>query len=358
MILDRIQNFGLTEWSIFLTCAVAFLSALWVFLRRYVYRLKTAPHEDHARTLVQSAPDVMIILEPDSTVRYVSPAVRRVLGYSPEDLAGKDFSQYLHYDESSEQMPRALISEIPTAALTPDTELFLVRSADGSWRSLEAASAELSDERDPGRAYYLRDITGRKILEEELAFQALHDPLTGLANRTSFITRLKCALNRSAWTRENTAVLFIDLDDFKQINDRMGHAVGDRLLVTVGRRLQSCLRDTDTVARIGGDEFTVLIEAAESLREITAITERLLEALKPPIALGQHKVRITVSVGIATSDSGMRRAEDLLRAADTAMYQVKMSGKAGYEVFGETLPHPGRNPAPESSWQPRLSTGS
>jgi diguanylate cyclase (GGDEF)-like protein len=179
------------------------------------------------------------------------------------------------------------------------------------------------------------DITDRKRMELHLAHMALHDTLTGLANRTLFLDRLRQALERTHRTGTRVAVLFVDLDRFKLINDSLGHAAGDQLLVEASRRFQECLRSTDTLARLAGDEFVVLAEVQDPT-DPARIAERLIEALRPPFLLNGEEVYMTTSIGIAVGD-WTRRPEDLLREADTAMYRAKASGRNRYQYFEEAM---------------------
>jgi len=188
----------------------------------------------------------------------------------------------------------------------------------------------------------MSDITERKELEERLKHQALHDALTGLPNRTLFTDRLRHALTRSEAGRGerpgSVAVLFLDLDNFKVVNDSLGHEAGDQLLVEMARRLSGCLRMGDTAARLGGDEFTVLLEGARDGEEAEDaarnVAERIAEALGIPFLLGEQEVFVTSSIGIAALSSGEKDGpEDLLRDADAAMYQAKKSGKSRHQFF-------------------------
>jgi len=182
---------------------------------------------------------------------------------------------------------------------------------------------------------YGMDITDRKRMELQLAHMALHDALTGLANRTLFLDRLRQALERTHRTGTRVAVLFVDLDRFKLINDSLGHAAGDQLLVEASRRFQECLRSTDTLGRLAGDEFVVLAEVQDPT-DPARIAERLDEALRPPFLLNGEEVYMTTSIGIAVGD-WTRRPEDLLREADTAMYRAKASGRNRYQYFEEAM---------------------
>ena len=180
----------------------------------------------------------------------------------------------------------------------------------------------------------IRDITKQKALEERLQYQAFHDPLTDLPNRRLFIDRLKQALRRTRRQKERkVAVLFMDLDNFKVVNDSLGHEVGDQLLVAVGQRLEGCLRTGYVVARFGGDEFTVLLEGVSDARHAEEAAERITRELSAPFSIEGHLVFVTTSIGIVLSDAVGGGSEDLLRAADIGLYRAKDKGKARYEVF-------------------------
>jgi PAS domain S-box-containing protein len=213
--------------------------------------------EERFRSLVQNSSDVISIVDADGGVRYHSESVRRVLGYDPAELVDGDPLSLVHPDDR-ERVARF----VAEAALRPGVtaaETWRVRHRDGTWLHTETVAANLLE--DPnvrGLVLNTRDVSDRKELEAQLVHQAFHDGLTGLANRTLFAERVEHTLARSG--RDDLAVLFIDLDDFKHVNDSLGHAAGDQLLVAAARRLQGCLRPTDTAARLGGDEFAVLLE--------------------------------------------------------------------------------------------------
>lgn len=175
----------------------------------------------------------------------------------------------------------------------------------------------------------VQDVTARKAWERQLWRQAFHDPLTGLPNRQLFFERLEQALRRAVRQPDPVAVLFLDLDDFKTVNDRFGHALGDQLLSAFGQRAQSCLRPADTLARLGGDEFAVVLEAVGGAHEAARVADRIGQALQAPFLLGADQLTITASIGIALSQPGQPPA-DLVRAADRAMYRAKTGGQAGY----------------------------
>jgi diguanylate cyclase (GGDEF)-like protein len=186
--------------------------------------------------------------------------------------------------------------------------------------------------------FQIQDITDRKRAEERLLHDAFHDALTGLPNRALFVDHLKLSIERSKRGGEEFfAVLFLDLDRFKVINDSLGHMVGDQLLIGIARRLETCLRPGDTVARLGGDEFTILLEDIVDICEAINVAERVEKELSSPFNLGGHEVFTTVSIGIASSEIGYERPDDILRDADTAMYRAKSMGKARHEVFDRTM---------------------
>lgn len=276
-----------------------------------------------SHAVVEQSPDVVMILNADSTIWFVSPSVHQVLGYKPEDLVGTDVSRYLRRQEPGHDDHGLPEKFHHPGATQHSIELFEARYADGSNCCLEAVIAELPDDAGAKRAYYLRDVTERKSLEDELVYRAFHDPLTGLANRALFMDRLEHVLSRLARQHQPVAVLFIDIDDFKAINDRVGHTLGDQLLITTGQRVRGCLRPTDTAARFGGDEFTVLLENVEDADSASQVAVRILKSLKSPVVLGSHKTPITASIGVAMSGAEPMLAEDLLRAADGAMYLAK-----------------------------------
>lgn len=287
--------------------------------------------EARFRALVQRSSDVTTILDADGTVRYISASVERVLGYTPADLVGRRLTDWLHPDDG----PRALAFLETAASCEGDTPAaeWRFQHRDGSWRHVDNAGANLLD--DPtvrGIVLNTRDVTERTALEQQLAHQAFHDPLTGLANRALFRDRVEHTLAREERRREGAAVLFLDLDDFKTVNDSLGHGEGDRLLRLVAERLLNATRGCDTVARLGGDEFAILIENARGEDDAVRVAERVQEAFAIPFTLEAKPVVVSASIGIAAA-----RPEDgpdeLLRSADVAMYRAKSAGQGGYELF-------------------------
>jgi diguanylate cyclase (GGDEF)-like protein/PAS domain S-box-containing protein len=290
--------------------------------------------EERFRALVQNSSDVVAIVGADGITSYVSPVVERILGYRPEDGVGRNAFQppMMHPDDAERvrQVFAGLIGS-PGAEATID---FRLRHADGRWVQVEATSKNLlHDPNIGGIVVNYRDITERKTFEERLKHQAFHDPLTGLPNRALFMNRLGHALIRAERSEKAAAVLFLDLDNFKLINDSLGHEAGDKLLVSVVERLRRSLRAEDTAARFGGDEFTILLEEVADASDAVRVAGHVTRALSEPFVLESREVFITTSIGIALCTSGSERPTDLLRNADVALYRAKASGKATYEVF-------------------------
>ncbi len=279
------------------------------------------------RILVQNTSDIITLLGADGTVHYESLALERVMGYRPEEQVGTNAFDWVHPDDMERAL--SLFAEVlSTPGLHPPVE-FRAPHKDGTWRYLEHTINNLLDDPDVrGIVVTSRDITERKALEEQLRHQAFHDSLTDLPNRALFMDRLEHALARTRRGEHSIAVLFMDLDNFKLVNDSLGHEVGNELLAGVAQRLKASLRPEDTVARLGGDEFAILLEDITEEGEATRTALRIIEKLRAPFVLGEHEVFAALSIGIALGASTRGKAEDLLRIADMAMYQAKNNGKA------------------------------
>jgi diguanylate cyclase (GGDEF)-like protein/PAS domain S-box-containing protein len=292
--------------------------------------------EARLSSLVKNASDVICILAEDGGIHYVSPSVQGMLGYLPSVLTGDCLADIVEPNERT----RVLAFIAATAARPagqPHTVGFRMRHAERGWRDVEALATNLlGDEAIGGIVLNIRDVTERKAFEAELEHRAFHDTLTGLANRALFRNRLEHALAGQGRDRMTVAVLFVDVDDLKDVNDSLGHAAGDKVLREVGRRLDGCMRGVDTAARISGDEFAVLINGSDSETDSIEIARRVINALAVTLTLEGKQVPIAASMGIAfNSGGGSARAgaEELMRDADAAMYMAKRSGKGGYEVF-------------------------
>jgi diguanylate cyclase (GGDEF)-like protein/PAS domain S-box-containing protein len=264
----------------------------------------------------------------------------RIFGLSPREFVPKykTFLRFVHPDDKA--LVRKTVREVLYAGRNPSLD-YRVVWPDGEVRSVLTQYEVLRDESGkPTRMVgTVHDITERKALEERLEHQAFHDSLTGLPNRALFMDRLGHALARVERHEKSIAVLFLDLDDFKLVNDSFGHEVGDRLLVEVAGRLKECVRPQDTVARLGGDEFTVLLEEVENVEGATHVAGRVTEAVRTPFDLGEHRLSTGVSIGVVLGNSARDRPEDLLRNADLGLYEAKRRGKARYEVFDPGTNH-------------------
>lgn len=293
--------------------------------------------EERFRSLVQNASDLITVISPDTTVLYQSPAVRRVLSYDPEHLVGAKLVDFLHPDDRAQFV--ATLGDLmmkPGGTITGEGR---VCDSDGTWHHLEyMGSDQRANPAIGGLVLNIRDMSERKQLEEQLRHQALHDPLTRLANRTSFGDRLDHALARRSRSQTHVAVLFMDLDNFKGINDRFGHTSGDLLLTQMAERVNACLRPGDTLARLGGDEFAILLEDVGSIEDATAVAERVMEALDLSFRLDGKDLLVRASVGVAVTEHQQDAdADALLRRADIAMYVAKAQGKGRHRVFEPSM---------------------
>ncbi|MDQ3661358.1 MAG: EAL domain-containing protein [Actinomycetota bacterium] len=288
--------------------------------------------EERFRALVQNSSDVIQLVDSQGRITSVTQAVKRVLGYEQEELVGRNTLDLAHpSDLASAQEDLLDLLQEPGGLRTITLR---VRHKDGSWRWIEATGTNLLHDVLVGfLVVNYRDVSERKALEGELSHQAFHDPLTRLPNRLLFKDRVQHALARRSEHNRCLAVLLLDLDNFKAVNDSLGHDVGDQLLVAVTRRLKECLRPSDTLARLGGDEFAILLEGMQHVAGAVLISERIVEILQPPFDLGNRHLFARASIGIVTDLSPDTDTDQLLRKADTAMYVAKSKGKATYEIF-------------------------
>ncbi|WP_238490802.1 EAL domain-containing protein [Actinoplanes flavus] len=306
-----------------------------VVLQRIALTAEASRREGEARfrTLIQSASDVILILDSDGVVRYATPSAETLLGADP---TGTPIAGLIASPESL----REILDRVGSGDLD-DIELTAV-GAGGRAIEIECDLRDLRD--DPtvgGLVVTLRDVTARRGLESDLTHQAFHDALTGLANRVLFKDRLEQAFCVAERDGATLGVLFVDLDDFKEVNDTLGHAVGDQLLLAVARRISAIIGAGSTAARMGGDEFAVLVEQSDTVDAAETVAARLVEALEAPIEVfdadgGTHVVSGAASIGVATNrEAGS--ATELLRHADLALYLAKGSGKSGWRRYQSDL---------------------
>ncbi|HUG03384.1 MAG TPA: EAL domain-containing protein [Steroidobacteraceae bacterium] len=282
-------------------------------------------------SLIKNASDVFMIADVDGRLRFASPAAERTFGMNPDDLVGRNLLEF--WGDSDRERLTAFLSEV-TATRGRSIGPVEVSVGNGSRRTtLESVGSNLLD--DPaiaGLALNFRDVSERKALEEQLRQLAFHDPLTLLANRSLFRNRVEHALALTQRSGQRIAVMFLDLDNFKNVNDSLGHDAGDRLLQAVSQRLIKATRPSDTVARLGGDEFAILLEGINEGVDVERIAATVATSFQEPFVLDGSNTQIAASIGIAYSLPG-DDTEQLLRNADIAMYSAKSAGKARYVVF-------------------------
>jgi diguanylate cyclase (GGDEF)-like protein/PAS domain S-box-containing protein len=291
--------------------------------------------EERFRALTEQSTDVILIADPSGQIKYASPSVQSVLAVHGDSLVGTNMIDLVHPDDLLKT-----IGTGPRSAAhgqSPIVELRL-RHADGSWPHFECVVRNLIHHKNiSGIVYNARDITERKHVQEELLFNATHDALTGLPNRALFLRRLQSAVDRlKRHPRQTAAVLFIDIDDFKIVNDCYGHGTGDVLIKEVSNRLQQCMRTDGTIARMGGDEFTVLVEDVTDPSDGIRVAQRIQSLFAQAFVLEGHDIFKTASIGIALT-SPETSAEIVLQNADIAMYRAKDQGKACIELFDRTM---------------------
>jgi diguanylate cyclase (GGDEF)-like protein/PAS domain S-box-containing protein len=289
--------------------------------------------------LLENVQDAVMATDEHFTLRAWNKGAEQMFGWRADEVLGRKVHEVVRSAHSEEQLDQVLRELSESGQQHTDAVKY---HKDGSPIYAEELTIALRGEQGEISGYLsiMRDLTERKESERlrrseaRLRYQAFHDLLTGLANRHLFLEHLEQALRRTGRTRgRKVAVLFMDLDNFKVINDSLGHQVGDVLLTAVSERLQGCLRPQDTLARFGGDEFTVLLEEVANPNEAVRVAERILETFRSPFVLDGREVVVTVSIGIALGTASTKNSEELLRDADTAMYRAKAQGTLKYEFF-------------------------
>jgi diguanylate cyclase (GGDEF)-like protein/PAS domain S-box-containing protein len=287
--------------------------------------------EDRYASLIANASDVIMIVATDGSLRFASPASERTLGLRPEEIAGRNLLDLWSGDDT--ERLRSFLGDVAATsgeAVGP-VEMRIERGRERY--VLEIVGSNLTgDPAVQGLALNFRDITERKALEEQLRQLAFHDSLTLLANRSLFRDRVQHALALAQRGRYQVAVMFLDLDNFKNVNDTLGHDAGDQLLQAVAQRLVKSTRSSDTVARLGGDEFAILVEGQATATEVDGLAALLIERLDQPFALSATEVHVSASIGVAFS-TPESSADALLSKADIAMYHAKAGGKNRFAAF-------------------------
>ncbi len=289
---------------------------------------------DRFRSAFDNAAIGMALVTPEGRWLQVNQSLCKLLGYSQRELMAIDYLSVLHPNDlrpALANFKNLLRGKIPSCQME---KRYLNKAGLEVWGLWSASLARDSHTHTPNLIFQIQDITDRKQAEERLHHDAFHDALTGLPNRALFIDHVKLAIARLQRRNDHTfAVLYLDLDRFKVVNDSLGHMGGDQLLVGIARRLEYCLRPGDTIARLGGDEFTVLLEDIGDGSDIPRIADRIQKELSAPFNLSGREVFTSVSMGIALSSESYELPEDILRDADTAMYRAKSMGKARHEMF-------------------------
>jgi diguanylate cyclase (GGDEF)-like protein/PAS domain S-box-containing protein len=288
--------------------------------------------EARFRVLTESSLDLISVLDAEGVIQYQSPALKYLLGYEPAVTLGHNVSEFVHREDLDHV--RATLRRVVEGTHSIEPSEFRLRHRDGMWRTFETLGTNcLANPHIHGVVFNSRDVTDRKVIQQRIQHLAYHDNLTGLPNRSLLQDRLAHSIARAERSNRRVAVLFIDLDNFKNINDTLGHDVGDELLRQVARRLSECVRLEDTIARQGGDEFIVLLDGLEDGRGASLVAQKVLNALRKAFQLSGTDQHVSGSVGIALFPEDGRDAQTLMKNADTAMFHGKTQGKNTYQYF-------------------------
>jgi diguanylate cyclase (GGDEF)-like protein/PAS domain S-box-containing protein len=332
VIYDNVGNAGrgiLIDVVAVTLTALVLIRQLIAFRQNDALLARIGVQEQRFRLLVQNSTDMVTITEPGGTLTYVSPAAEGLLGAPPDDLIGTDLTRRMHPDDLATVTERlAAVAAAPGNSATYPVRL---RHADGTYRWLEVISVNLTGEPSVGGIVSnARDTTETREVQDRLSYEASHDVLTGLANRTLFGERVAAAVT-AAGQDTPVSIVLIDLDDFKVVNDTLGHATGDALLVHVAKQMQANVRAGDTVARLGGDEFAILFEGAAG-SDVDVTLHRIAAAMLEPALVGGEPMTVRASFGVVDGRGG-DDSGDLLRQADIAMYEAKGRGEGGYQRY-------------------------
>ena len=288
--------------------------------------------EGRFQALTESAMDIVSVLDREGRILYQSPSVRHLLGFDPQDMIGLSKFDMVHPDDA--ELMRASFRELVEKGTLDKPVEFRVRASSGEWRNLEAIGKNCLDIPAVGGIILnVRDVTDRRAIEARIQHLAFHDALTGLPNRLLIQDRISQAISRAQRSAQKFAVMFIDIDNFKNINDTLGHDAGDDLLRGMAERLLESVRQHDTIARQGGDEFIVLLDELEGHRGATRVAQKILEALRAPFKVAGLDQHVSGSIGLALYPDDGRDAATLLKNADTAMFHGKALGKNTYQFF-------------------------
>ena len=294
--------------------------------------------EERFRSAFNYAPIGIALVSPSGKWLKVNRALCGILGYTAAEFKELKFESVIFAEDLGQTLLK--ISELLSGKIQSyqNEQRFIHKSGRTVWTYWSVSAASEASSENSDMIFQIQDITDRKIAEEKLLYEASHDSLTGLPNRAMFMTRLTEALqNTKSNSGHRVSVLFIDLDRFKYVNDSLGHVIGDELLESISKRLRECMRPTDIVARLGGDEFTILVEGDYDHIEVTRIAERIQQKFSIPFEIRGHIIYSSASIGILHASDRHSTSEEMMRDADTAMYQAKRAGKARHEVFNDDM---------------------
>jgi diguanylate cyclase (GGDEF)-like protein/PAS domain S-box-containing protein len=289
--------------------------------------------EQKYKTIIENIEDGYHELDFSGNIIFFNDALLKMLGYSRIEFAGMNFSDITD-EETTRRMSQVCDEVYRTGKPSKGIEIEVMKK-DGTMRVVEISVSLILDAKgqEVGFRNFIRDITERKKSEETIRRLAYHDPLTGLPNRLLFTDRLNMAITRAKRNKQYLAVMMLDLDYFKDINDTLGHHMGDRLLQAVGSRLTELLRKGDTIARMGGDEFLILLPEINNVGVTTTIAQKIVESFQSPFIIDDRKLHITTSIGIAIYPDVSDDVETLIKYADIAMYRAKGLGRNNYQLF-------------------------
>ena len=307
--------------------------------------------EHRYRFIVNNSPDIIYMLDESGHFVFVNDRIKTILGYETDELLGRHYAEFVHKDDI--EKAKYVFDERRTGSRASHNIEFrlLCKGSSLPYRYFESRSItiELSamgvyseqqaeqKEEFVGTYGVVRDISERKRAEEVINFQLYHDLLTKLPNRALFRDRLNLAISQAKRSKTQLAVMFLDMDRFKVINDSLGHLAGDQLLQTIAQRLSSCLRDGDTLARVGGDEFNLLVPGINGREDAAMVARKIIERLKEPVILDGYEVFVSFSIGIAIFPEDGQTIDVLVKNSDMAMYHIKTHGKNGYEFFADNM---------------------
>ncbi|MEO2172703.1 MAG: EAL domain-containing protein [bacterium] len=309
--------------------------------QKSVVEQKLSKSEYLHRFIVEHSPDIVFMLNTDGRFTFLNDAAYNTLGYSSDELLGEHYSMIV--SEQSRESARFVFTERRTGVRkSQNVELKLKCQGESEYRYFDTSAMSMKFNDFEGRQVQgtygvARDVTENKRVQELINFPAYYDILTKLPNRSLMEDRLSIAITQARRSKENLAVMFLDLDRFKWINDTLGHRIGDRMLQAVSQRMENCIRSGDTLARFGGDEFVLVLPKVEHHRDAEFIANKILKELKRPFVIDQHELYVSGSIGIAIYPEAGETRDTLIQSADIAMYRVKERGKNGFEFFSEEM---------------------